>query len=142
MRSACTMTLQPAIPPRIWFSAIAPKIRVSHSQCRVRYLICLAAANQVLPYALDVLYDAGYQMVAVDTCLGKSRAWRALVTCPAPYRDSSRVRLSWPMAVPVGATRLTLLGSRANITRSDGSENVKNVMQPGRVIERWNPARL
>lgn len=53
-----------------------------------------------------------------------------------------RIRLSWPMAVPVGATRLALLGCRANISRSDGSEDVKNVMRPGRVTERWNQARL
>jgi hypothetical protein len=33
------------------------------------------ASGQVLPYAIPQLEGAGYQLVAVDTCLGSSGEW-------------------------------------------------------------------
>ena len=47
--------------------------------------------TQVLPYAVPLLQNAGYQLVAVDTCLGSNGEWPYTYVGAPQARDASWV---------------------------------------------------
>jgi hypothetical protein len=53
-------------------------------------------SSQVLPYAVPLLQAAGYELVAVDTCLGSDGEWPYVYVGEPQERDST-----WVCAPPL-----------------------------------------